>query len=530
MLGIMRKYKESIVIKIVFVVIVASFIGTIFLVWGRGSKGESGSVAYAAKVDGTKVSLEEFDKAYYRTRGLYEQIYGRSLTPEMEKQMNLRKMTLDNLIDNVLIRNEAKHMGLSVSKDEVAGEIAKIPAFQKDGAFDFNTYQQVLKMNRITPKGFEEAEEDDLLVKKARAKIQSGVTVTDQEITQQFHKQNDKIDLAYVSFGPADVKSGIKLTDADLDSYLQGHQAEFRTPEQVSVAFVRVSPEQFASKISVTPEEAQTYYQKNIDRYQAKGGILPFDQVKEQATADALKQKEAKEAYEKAADAANKFKANGDIDAAANALGAKVEKTGIFTADAAPAALAGEKDVIARSFATKQGEIGGPVETAKGIYLVKVTERKPAAVPPLAQIRSKVEEKALAAKAIEVAQKKAQDTLAQLAKGNVAGMKETGNFGYDPTGKVPTIGTSPELMEQAFALTTASPAAKQAVKVGERWYAVKLKSRIEAPTTDLAAKKDEIKKTLLPKKQQEAVDTWLKGLRAKAKIDINPSILANQNQ
>ena len=40
MLGIMRKYKQNVVIKIVFVVIVLSFIGTIFLVWGRGERGE----------------------------------------------------------------------------------------------------------------------------------------------------------------------------------------------------------------------------------------------------------------------------------------------------------------------------------------------------------------------------------------------------------------------------------------------------------------------------------------------------------
>ena len=39
MLGILRKYKQSVVIKFVFVVIVLSFVGTIFLVWGRGDEG-----------------------------------------------------------------------------------------------------------------------------------------------------------------------------------------------------------------------------------------------------------------------------------------------------------------------------------------------------------------------------------------------------------------------------------------------------------------------------------------------------------
>ncbi|HBA89514.1 MAG TPA: peptidylprolyl isomerase [Geobacter sp.] len=524
MLGIMRKYKESIVIKIVFVVIVLSFIGTIFLVWGKGGEAEIGSTNYAAKVNGTKVSMDEYQKNYYRTRNLYEQIYGRSLTPEMEKQMNLKKMTIDTLVDSVLIKDAAKTMGIKVSKDEVAAEIAKVPAFQRNGAFDFNVYQQALKANRMTPMEFEEAQEQELQIQKARNKVKEGATVTDADVMAEFKKGNDKVDLQYVSFSPADVKGSIKPTDQELTTFLQDHQNEFKTPEQVSISYTLINPAQSASKVTVSAEEAQNYYQKNIDRYQGKGGILPFAEVKDQATADAQKQKAAKEAYEKAADAANKFRTNGDLDAAAAALGGKVEKTPLFTAKAPASSIAGETELISRAFTLKQGELGGPVETKKGIYLLKVTDKKPAAVPPLAQIRSAVEQKTVEVKAVDLAKKKAEEALQQIAKGG-ANLKETGSFGYSPTGAVPGVGTSPELMEAAFTLNAANPVAKQPVKIGERWYAVKLKNRTEAPTTEFSKQSGTIKQTLLPKKQQEALDKWVKELRAKAKIEINPTIL-----
>ncbi len=524
MLGIMRKYKQSILIKIVFGIIVLSFIGTIFLVWGRGDK-TSGPSGFAAMVDGTKISLDDYQKSYYRTRSVYEQIYGRSLSPELEKAMGIKKLTIDGLIDNLLIRKEAKRQGIKVTKDEVAAEIAKVPAFQKDGTFDFNQYQQTLKMNRMTPADFEQAQEEDLLVQKARNKVKDEAKVSDQEVLQAFKKQNDKVNLEFVSFSAAEVRGSIKLTDQDLTSYLQDHQAEFKTPEQISIEYALVSPAQFASKLSVTPEEAQTYYQKNIDRYQGKGGILPFAEVKEKATADALKQKAAKEAYEQAADAVNKFRAQGDLNAAAAAIGGKVQKSPLFTEQSPAADLAGEKELLTRAFTLKQGELGGPVETAKGIYLLKVAERKPAVVPPLAQIRGAVEQKVLTVKAAELAKKKAEEALPQLAKGTAA-LKETGSFGYSATGAVPVIGASAELMDLAFTLTPADPVAKKAVKVGERWYAVKLKSRSEAPTTALATEKEKIRQSLLPKKQQEAQDAWLKELKAKAKIEINPAILS----
>jgi len=133
MLSMMRKQKESIVIKIVFVIIVLSFIGTIFLVWGRGSDGMGGGRnSYAAKVDGTRISLEEYQNAYQRIRNMYQQIYGQSIPPEMEKMLGLKKVALDSLIDSLLAMKEAKSLGIKVSKEEVSASIEAMPMFQKD--------------------------------------------------------------------------------------------------------------------------------------------------------------------------------------------------------------------------------------------------------------------------------------------------------------------------------------------------------------------------------------------------------------
>jgi peptidyl-prolyl cis-trans isomerase D len=203
-----------------------------------------------------------------------------------------------------------------------------------------------------------------------------------------------------------------------------------------------------------------------------------------------------------------------------------VEKTPLFTKNSPPAELKGETEVITRAFALKQGELGGPVETPKGIYILKVVERLPSAVPALSRIRSVVEQKVLAIKSDELARKKSEEMLPKLAKGGAA-LKESGSFGYSATGAIPGIGVSPELMEMAFTLTPADPLAKKAVKFEGRWYALGLKARSSAPTTALAAEKEKIRQELLPKKQQETLDSWLKGLKAKAKIEINTTLLSD---
>jgi peptidyl-prolyl cis-trans isomerase D len=529
MLGIMRKYKQSIVIKIVFGVIVLSFIGTIFLVWGRGDEGLSGT-DFAARVGKTKISFDNYQNHLGRLRNIYMQIYGKTITPEIEQQLGLKKKAIDNLIDNALVRNEAARMGIEVTKEEVEKEIAAIPAFQKDGAFNFQLYQQRLRGERMTPTYFEDSIREELLIRKTKEKVIGKAAVSDEEALQAFRKQNDKINLSFASFSPAEVKGEVKLTEQELNSYLQGHQEQFKTPEQVSLSYIVVDPAKAAAKLSVSDEEAQTFYQKYIDRFQGKDGFLPFAEVKEQARAAALRDKGARQAYEMAADAVNKNLKTGDLNAAAASFGLKVNETPLFTMGAPAAQLAGETEVIRRAFMLKQGELGGPVETAKGIYILKIKERQPAAVPPIDRIRGRVEAMAGDDKARQLAQKKAEDALAQLSKGSsTLKLQETGSFGYSAKGEIPRIGVSPEMMDAAFNLANAAPAAKSVIKVGERWYAIKLKERVETNKDEFPKQKDQIKQGLLPAKQQEILASWMKELKGKTKVEVNPALLTEQN-
>ncbi len=529
MLDLMRKKKESIVIKVVFVVIVLSFIGTIFLVWGKGSDGMGGGKGgYAAKVDGTKISLEEYQNSYQRIRNVYQQIYGQSIPADMEKALGLKKVALDNLIDNVLVMKAAKTMDIKVSKDDVATAIAAMPAFQKDGAFSFDLYQQLLRSSRMTAKDFEEGQKIELTIKKARQAIKDKAAVSDDDALAQFRKENDRIELEYVGYAPSDVAAGVKLTDTDLNDYLQKNQDAFKTPEKAAISYIVLDPSSLVAGQTVSEDEIQTYYQKNIDKWQGADGILPLKDVREKVRADALRQKAAKQAFERAADTLYKNIKGGDLAPIAAQLGLKVQDAPLFSAAAPAPALAGESAVIKKALELKQGELGGPVETARGIYIIKVRERKAAAVPPLAEVRSAVEQKVKDIKAADLAKQKAEEAVRQFTAKAALKTQSTGSFGYSAKGDVPVIGNSVALMEAAFKLSMAAPAAATPFKIGNRWYAVRLKSRTETPKAEFDTVKEELKKKMLPKKQDEALEAWLKDLRSKATIEINPALAAEK--
>jgi peptidyl-prolyl cis-trans isomerase D len=211
----------------------------------------------------------------------------------------------------------------------------------------------------------------------------------------------------------------------------------------------------------------------------------------------------------------------------AGKLGARTQETGLFTAASPPAALAGEAALLKKAFELKQGELGGPIETPKGIYIFKVKEKKASELPPLTQVRAVVEQQMRLVKAAELAKQKAVDAQKALATGGTGlKLQSTPAFGYSTKGELPGIGTSLSLLEKVFELSSNAPALTEPMLVGNRWFAVRLKQRIAAPQSDFAARKEEIKQRLVPAKQEEALSSWLKELRGKAKIEISPAFTA----
>ncbi len=531
MLDLMRKKKDSIIIKVVFAVIILSFIIAFGYGIDQAIHGRSGTKSYAAKVGSTTISLEQYQNSYQRLREIYQQLFGQAnggLTPELEKQLNLRQLALDRLIDNVLLIKASKDLGITVSKDEVIASIATMPAFQRNGAFDLRLYQQILKMSRITPSDFEESQKNDLLIAKTRKAIMDKAQVSDDDAKALFHKEHDRLQLYYAAFTPADMASAVKVTDADLDDYLKANADRFKSPEKVAISYLVLDPAAQVASQQISPSEQESFYRKNLDRYLGSDNSpIPFEKIKERVLADAKRSKAAKDLYDKAADTLYQNIKSGDLQLVAAKLHAKTSDTALFSTAAPPKGLAGEADLLKKAFELKAGELGGPVETTKGIYIIKVREKKPAAVLPLAQVRGTIEQQVRALKAAQLAKQKALEAQKQLGTSNLSGLKlqTTPAFGYTAKGDLPGIGTSLPLMDSAFKLTAAAPAPTEPMLIGSRWYAVRLKQRTAAAETDFAAQKEALRQRMLPQRQQEVLKAWLQEQRAKTKVLINQAVL-----
>lgn len=181
MIKLLRERMQFVLVITLWVVIIA-FVGTIFLVWGRGAVNPTGSNVIAT-VNGDIIPFDEYKKAYYRTIDTYKKILKDKYTDEMIEKMNLKRTVLNSLIEERIILNAASETGLMVSDEEVFDIISAMPAFQRDGKFNPEQYKKVLAANRYSPTLFERNLKEDIVKERMRRLIKEATSYSEGEKT-----------------------------------------------------------------------------------------------------------------------------------------------------------------------------------------------------------------------------------------------------------------------------------------------------------------------------------------------------------
>ncbi len=166
------------VFRIIMLLIVIAFVIT--MGWWGFSDDER---AVVARVGAHSISLDEYERAYRNQERAYRDALKEQFTPELAKQLDLKHVVINALIERQLWLDTAEQLGLTVTSRELADAIAAIPAFHKEGTdrFDPDVYRRVLAANRLTPESFESVRRQELLIDKARTVVGESTAVSAPE-------------------------------------------------------------------------------------------------------------------------------------------------------------------------------------------------------------------------------------------------------------------------------------------------------------------------------------------------------------
>jgi peptidyl-prolyl cis-trans isomerase D len=366
--------------------IIAAFAGTIFFAWGVGD--QVSESLYAAKVDGTIITDNDFRQKVDTTREQFRQLFGNNVDDFLTGD-TLEKTVMETLINETLLRNEAARLSLPVSDAEVAMNVQNIQAFQTDGQFDQELYVQLLSRNRLTPQIFEESMRQDILLKKMEDLIKQSVAVSDAEIEAEYIYRNTQGSVRYLELAADDFVGKVQITDEAVAGFYEKFKEQYRRPERADFIYTIFSPADAESAVTASDAEVEQFFIKNKESLKEPESVnAAHILLKVSNWAD---ENAANEIYKKAKDIREKIVGGAEFAGMAEIFSEDTTaenggELGWFTKGQMVAEF--EK----AAFETKPGEVSDVVKTEYGFHIVKVNDYKPEVIPTLDDVREKLRE------------------------------------------------------------------------------------------------------------------------------------------
>ena len=251
---------------------VLSFVLLGMLVVGLGGFGVSNfgnQVDTVVTVGKAQVSTSQYARALNAQIAQFSKQFGQQFTFAQAQMFGLDAQTLQSLISNAALDNEAIRLGLSAGDVQVAQRIATTKAFLNvSGTFDRTTYAQVLEQNGLTVKDFEAGLRDDLARQLLQAAVVGGMN-TPQALTDTLYAyQAETRRLTVLQLTEASLPEKLPPpSDAELEAFYKDHIADFTRPEAKRVAYALLQPADLAKDQTVAEADIKAAYDAAIDTF-----------------------------------------------------------------------------------------------------------------------------------------------------------------------------------------------------------------------------------------------------------------------
>jgi len=514
----MRKHATSWLIKVALFAIVI-----VFIFWGGYSYTEK-KASRLAVGNGSYIGMMEFQSMYNNLVEQMRRQFGKQFSPELAETLNLKRQALDQLINRRLLLAEAKMLELDVSREELQNAIISYPAFQTNGRFDQQRYQQILRLNKLTPQEFEASQHEDLLISKVQQFITRGTKVLDAEMLSFFHHTQDKVNLAYLQVDPKDFKTQVKVDEASLTDYFDKHRENYRFPVKRNILYVRFRPQDHIDEVQPTDMDIEDFYRLHQEDYKEPEKVrarhILFRIPPKAKTSDI-------QAIQKRADMVLDLARKGEDFAelakkySEDSTASKGGDLGYFTREDMV------KPFSDSAFSLQQGEISDLVRSRFGLHIIKVEDIKQDEVKPLADVQESVIQSVKQERAREIAWQRAEsfidlsrslDDMQKAAQDKNLEVKESGFFAVDEP--IPLLGSHPDISEAIFSLQVKE--ISPVLTLGEDQLVVQLIAIQDSRLKELDEAKKEVREDRLAEQSRELArkkaQEWLESARKEGSI------------
>ena len=262
MLQILRKRAQSTFIQIIVVII-----ALVFIFWGVGSN-LSGDRQAALVVNDDEISFQDFQEAYDRAYQRFSDQFGGNIPKDLADSLGIKQQVINQLIQTSLLRQGAQKMGIYVSKEEVRKAIEDMVQFQENGSFNIERYKAVLSNIRTAPTKFEKSMRTDRLAEVGAREIANFASVaTTSEIKEIYSQLNEKVEVDFITFAPADFKEQVVVSDEAIAAWFDTVKENYKTAPQIKLSYFAFTNDKVAAKVEIDDSQIANYYEQNAQLF-----------------------------------------------------------------------------------------------------------------------------------------------------------------------------------------------------------------------------------------------------------------------
>ena len=354
-----------------------------FALWGIHEYMGGGTQIMVAKINSQEISKTRYEESVRdQMQRLRASLGGQAvdLAPFEER---IKQSTLEQMVNEELLFQTAVSQRLRIGDGILAGRIHGLAPFQENGIFSQPLYEQRLRAENLAPTQFEQDMRRNLLVDQLQNGLTNSAFLTASEQKNYQALEDQQRLLSYLLIAADAFKDSIKIEEAEIASYFEAHQAEYNTPEKVSVNYVILAKDELATKQEPDEASLRQYYEEHLtqfitaDDWQASHILIP-------SGAD------PKLARTTAEEVLKKIKAGGDFAALAKEYSkdpVSAEKGGDL-GHFGPGAMVGPFETALKSM--KPGEISELVESQFGYHIIKLVSATPASTKSFEQVHGEL--------------------------------------------------------------------------------------------------------------------------------------------
>jgi peptidyl-prolyl cis-trans isomerase D len=260
--------------KWIMAVVAVLFVGWMIYGYGMDIAGRGATAStVVARVNGRSIDATTFYTAVRNEQERRRQ-QGMPLPTTLEEQRQLEDGVLEQLVQDILLRDELSRRGITVSDREIIQaartspppEVMQASQFQTEGQFDPEKYQRFIASSADPTflLALEARYRDELPRMKLYEQITAGVVLSDAALWRDFKDRYDSVTAAVLQLLPqtAVPDSAAVVSDAEVERYYREHRQELERPAVAYLSFVAVSRRPTAADSAAALERVQAIHRE----------------------------------------------------------------------------------------------------------------------------------------------------------------------------------------------------------------------------------------------------------------------------